>query len=467
MKKKPNTAPCRPLRDLTRSVAVPRKKPPIVAWTYDEIIAARDQQMAGRFDRAVRLAESLRTDDAFFNARRNRLAPQSELEIKVTPYDSIRGRLVATRSAISVRISNAAKADLNGYLADHGVAVGYNVWRPRQDGSMIDVSHHAYPLEFINWNPIERQLVAWTDDGPEVVRHGDGRWTVYANHSITPWRQDAAVLPGALVWALLAFAKRDWGQASGVHGNAKVVGKLPEGVPMRVSDEQGNDIPSPEVINLMHALEDIASQETTAAILPFGTEAEILAHPGRAWEVFAQLVQDRTKSAYQIYLGTDALLGATGGAPGVDISQLLGVARVIISKDLHALENGFREGIFEPWTEVNFGDRYLAPRYEYIIPQPDEQQAAMNFAERQKAFFDAVRGYQELGFEITDEVLAALREQYSIPIIANRMPTFDLSPVDKARAITVDEVRESEGLEPLGGEKGAQSVGDTGAEPTG
>jgi hypothetical protein len=45
------------------------------SWSIEQIVAARDQQMAGRFRGPQRLAESFGTDDALFTARGVRLAP--------------------------------------------------------------------------------------------------------------------------------------------------------------------------------------------------------------------------------------------------------------------------------------------------------------------------------------------------------------------------------------------------------
>jgi hypothetical protein len=393
----------------------------VYSWTLDDVLEARNAQMRGDFSLPVRLAESMRTGDAIFTARSYRLAPQQELSVEMISKGSTRADSIAEESkglfgnkGIGIRIPTAS--DLNGYLADLGVAVGYNEWRPRATGDRIDVIHHAFPMEWVKWDPTRNCLVARTRDGFEEIRHGDGRWTVYASHEITPWKQRAAILPGSLVWAMHAFAGRDWGQASGTHGNAKVIGELPEGVPMRERSEDGTEALSPDVLNFLAALEDIAGHESMVGVIPQGAKVDILAHPGRAWEVFSQWMTNREKAAYRIYLGTDALLGAMGGAPGVDIAQLIGVARVIISGDLLALSTGFQEGVIDPWTAVNFGDSSLAPQREYVLPQPDEQAVHTDFAERHGAFLSALESCRTIGIVLTPEYIAILAKEYGVPI---------------------------------------------------
>jgi hypothetical protein len=55
------------------------------SWSIDQIVAARDQQMAGRFRLPARLAESFGTDSALFAARNVRLAPVQSLDVRIVP----------------------------------------------------------------------------------------------------------------------------------------------------------------------------------------------------------------------------------------------------------------------------------------------------------------------------------------------------------------------------------------------
>jgi hypothetical protein len=238
---------------------------------------------------------------------------------------------------------------------------------------------------------------------------------VYSNHEITPWRQDAAVLAGAIVWAGHAFAARDWAKGSASHGNAKVVGELAENIPYTVKDENNVDVASADVTNFLALLQDIASLDTPVGIKPQGSKVEILSNPSGAWQVFEALMLNREKAAARIYLGTDGVLGSVGGAPGVDITQLMGVARVIVSGDLEAIERGLLTGVIEPWAAINFGDSTLAPRREYMIPQPDEDTVHTSFATRNAAFHADVAAYRANGFIVDQALICEIAERHGVP----------------------------------------------------
>ena len=402
-------------------------------WDLQSIRDARDQQMLGIFSGPSRLADAMRTDDALFVAFENRLAPQRCLKVSIVPAKGPRGGSIAQEAEAlfgenGIAVRPDTMSDIVGTLANHGVAFAHVTWTPRDDGSRWDCEVNAWPIEFVRWDPIGRTFETQVDQTSMAealasgakstssvpITHGDGRWIVFRKHELSPWKHEACILPAALVWARHAFALRDWSKGSASHGNAKVVGEMPEGV-----DLQGVDGGmTSEAAAFLELLTSIASQDQPVGIRPAGSKTEFLSNSSGAWQVWNELAANAERAAARIYLGTDGILGAVGGAPGVDVAALFGVATTKVQGDLAALERGILTGVIEPWCAVNFGDSSLAPQRIYVIPDADADAVKANFATRQTAFHADVKAYRENGFDITQNLIDEIAKLHDVPAFA-------------------------------------------------
>lgn len=404
---------------LQAQLTPPKQNVGAVAWTLTEIFSARDAQMRGQFRMAARLAEAMRTDDALAVAYENRLAPQRCIPVQLKSAKGARGESVKNEAEAlfgeaGVGIHPDTKADINGCFVNHGVAFGVNVWTPREDGTRVDVEHRYWPIEFVRWDSYKQCYVTQTEEGQEEeIVHGDGRWVVYKKHEHEPWKQEAAILPAAAVWARHAFAARDWAKGSVAHGNAKVVGEMPEGVPLQ--DADGNL--TSEAAAMLALVQAVASADSPAGIRPAGAKIDYLTNNSTAWQVWAELIANAEKAAARIYLGTDGVLGSQGGAPGVDIQALFGVATTRVQGDLGCIERALLTGVIEPWTAINFGDSALAPQYQYQIPDADEDAQRASFATRNQAFLADIKAAKDAGLALTDEYIEALAEKHGVPAL--------------------------------------------------
>lgn len=439
----------------------PRESASVFSWTLDEIRAARDAQMRGDFRRSAKLAEAFATDDALAVARWNRLAPQRCVAVELVAAAGARGAKVAIEAEAlygegGLAISDGALADVNRCLVDHGVAFGINVWTPREDGSRVDVSVEYWPIEHVWWDPTRRCYVTRVD--PETgeseveIVHGDGRWIVFSSHDVKPYAQDAALLPAALVWARHAHAVRDWAKGSVAHGSAKVIGELPAGIALQDSETGAM---SAEAEAMVVACHSVASDDAPVVLKPAGAKLEFLTNTSSAWQIFAELVGNAEKSAARIYLGTDGTLGSQGGAPGVDVQALFGVAATKVQADLTAIRRGLHTGSIEVWTALNFGDSTLAPTRRYMLPDADADADREATAKRRVAFFEDVKQAREQGFVVDQAFVDALAAAHGVdapklPAETNaKAPTIALAPTDLAGVVSVNEARASAGLGPL------------------
>lgn len=430
--------------DLSRLDAVLRQprdgRHNIFAWTLAEILRARDLQMAGDFFLPARLAESMRTDDALFVAHGNRLAALRRIKIALKPAKGARGASIATEGEAlfgkdGVGIHPGAMSDIHGALVDHGIAFGYNVTVPREDGSRIDMEHRSWPIEYVRWDPVVRIFKARVDPstvppgdlqpvdvpagvygmtGPfEVpIIHGDGRWVIYKKHQDNPFKQGAALLPAALVWARHAYANRDWAKSSKAHGTAKLVGELPAGIPLQ---KEGRLTDEAEAFIAL--LQSMMNSDEPIGIRPAGSMTDFVVNNSTAWQIFKELVMNGERAAARIYLGTDGTLGAQGGAPGVDIEQLFGVALNHIEGDIECLERGMLTGVIEPWTAMNFGDSTLAPKREYVLPDVDGGAKLDAMAKRRTAFYLDIANARLAGIAITQDFVDDLACKYCIDTV--------------------------------------------------
>lgn len=503
----------RPVLDMT-----PMMRPPLMptaAWSWElgAIMDARDQQMAGRFLAPARLAESMRTDDALAVAYENRLAPQRMIKKEIVAAKGNRAGAIAAEAEPlfgqdGIAISDKTMDDINGALANHNLAIGYNIWTPRADGSRIDVEHHAWPLEFVWWDSATRLLMTRIDPNPNgtfspyhrpdivptpwdsqrpthgdsivPIVHGDGRWVVYSKSEINPWRTAAALLPAAMVWSRHAFGARDWSKGSSSHGNAKIVGTLPEQVPLQARDAEGFQILTAEAASFLKLLQDMASQDVPVGIKQAGATIDYLTNSSGAWEVWERLMLNAERAAARIYLGTDGTLGATGGAPGVDIDVLFGVAQTRVVGDLQCITRAFHTGTIEPWAAINFGDSACAPHRRYMLPDSDADADRESFNKRMGFFNADIKALRDNGFILSQEQIDQLAEKYelpaySVPVAAQRGADMYAYEIDGG-IFTIDEVRRNKGYGPMQNGKGsmtvpevqaAQSTATTPTTPTG
>lgn len=401
-------------RLLREQLSVPQA-PGAHSWTLADIVNARDAQMGGRFALPARLSESMRTDDALFVARENRLAPQRAIKVEVKAARGAgasqianEGRALYGQEAIAV--TPDTMRDFHSCLVDHGVAFGINVATVRDDGSRVDFAVKYWPIEFVRWDAVRRSYMTQIEGAAEEpITHGDGRWIVFQVGENEPFK-NGTLLPAALVWARHAFALRDWSKGSVAHGAAKVIGEMPEGVALQ--DAVGKL--TAEAAAFVELLRAIATGDAPVGIRPSGAKTEFVTNTSTAWQVWNELTLNAEKAAARIYLGTDGTLGSQGGAPGVDVQALFGVASTKVQGDLGALERGLQTGSIDIWCAVNFGDSSKAPRRCYLLPDDDADAARASTATRRAAFFADIKAAREDGFEITQDYVNDVAAQYAI-----------------------------------------------------
>lgn len=428
------------------SRVAPRRDLITTSWDLKTIRAARDDQLQGRFRRPVDMAKHMRTDDALYVAYHTRLAPQASVLRSLVPASGMRGRAVQKKALTSVQTPGSVLMSIHGSLADHGVAIGYNQQEVAADGTRVDFKLTEWPLEHVFYNSSLERLQTQTRTGELIdITHGDGRWTVFQKFATLPWCQEAAVLPGAFVWASHATVLSDWNQSGTAHGMSKLIGELPMGVPIGTKDQL-----TPEAAAFLKMLQDLVSGNAAAGIRPAGSKTDFVSDMSTIWQLFSELASNREKAAARIYLGTDAILGSMGGAPGIDISALFALASSKLQGDFECIEQALRSGVYEPWAAINEGDSRYAPWLVYKLPDTDAIRRAEEQDKKRTFFFAAIKAHQDGGMIVDQATVDVLARDYGVvpaPRLAAKPHTkIEFASTQRDNYIFANEARGSDGL---------------------
>lgn len=430
----------------TAARTAPRRDLITTSWDLKTIRAARDDQLQGRFRRPVDMAKHMRTDDALYVAYHTRLAPQASVLRSLVPSATTRGRAVMKKAATSIQTPGSVLMSLHGTFADHGVAIGYNEQEVADDGTRVDFRLTEWPLEHVFYNASLERLQTYTRAGEIIdITHGDGRWTVFKKFATMPWTQEAAVLAGAFVWASHATVLSDANSSATAHGMSKLIGELPPGVPIGTKDALGS-----EAAAFLRMLQDLVSGNAAAGIRPSGSKTDFASDNSTMWQLFQWLAENREKAAARIYLGTDAILGSIGGAPGIDISQLFALASSKLQGDFECIEQALRSGVYEPWTAINEGDSRYAPWLVYKLPDTDALRRAEEQSKKRAYFFDAIKAYQDGGMLVDQATVDMLARDYGVvpapKLAAVPHVQIEFAPTQRDNYVFANEARVSDGL---------------------
>lgn len=435
--------------DTSAALQSPKKtQAPQLSWTLEGIRSAIESQMRGDFAQPHKLAEAMRRDDAIYVARTNRLAPLSSLRADIVGHDSARGEAVRRKASDSITIARTVLSDIAATLVDHGVAIGYVVHTPNDDGTRIDMTLTEWPIDAVRENPTTDRLEAITVDGDRIpIVHSDGHWIVFRYGARKPWR-NATLLAASFVWAAHAECIADWSGSSRAHGLPRVTGMLPDGNGI---NEDGT--PTVVAIAFRDMLAQLADGSAAVGIRPNGSNVDWLTSASNAWQVFSENVTSREKAAARIYNGTDAALGSTGGAPGVDIGALFGVATTRLQSDVTAIEEGLASGLFVPWCAINEGTSRYAPRLKFMLPDPDEDRARDSAAKRRTQFTNAIAELRAQGLVVTQEIVDALAREFGITPVPTLSTASGGGEIFKYHldygCFSKNEIRASRGMPPV------------------
>lgn len=316
-----------------------------------------------------------------------------------------------------------------------------------------------WPTWAVQYYRYRRQFVAITDAGPVDIVSGDGKFTLLADteepHFDGAIRALATeVLDGTLVkQARASYVDR--------YGNPKWIGTMPTGTAVR----------SPEGDEFFAAMQTIQGPDGVGA-LPAGAKFDVVGVQSAQNTVFTDALDNVWQFVAAIMLGSDGTMTRGTGVYSAPI--FAGVRRDLVDRMLKAMVRGVNMGHVAPWLWMNFGasidaaraaGEWVDPVLDIPLPDPDGDARIKSYSDRVTAFHTIIAAERSGGFDVTPERVRQLAASLDIdaptlaPKAAIPAARLELAPTDIARVVRVDEVRASQGLGPIGDDRGALTIG--------
>jgi phage gp29-like protein len=434
----------RVFRDLAQS-------PPIQwSWTPVAIREALTEHALGMFQRSAKLIQEMGTHARISSSLSSRVEALLGLAevFEAGEADTDTECLAAWKEAWPKCRSPIDQGDTVDPIRKEALMAGFTVCEIVWDTEVTPWQPYLkpWPLESVYRDHGNRRLMAMTEEGPEVITPGDGRWFVHAPSGIYSGHLNGLVRPLALPWLLDSLACRDWARYSERHG----MPILKAIVPAMASADSKERFESD--------LETMGSE--AIALLPQGLDGEgfdleLLEAAANTWEGFDRL-HIRCESTITIAVQWQNLTTEVkeGGMNAARVHA--DVKQSAVCFDDRVWTNDVHQQIARPFALWNYGDVRKAPKTRRDLEVlEDKLQNVMAL----DAFSRALASLRQSGDPVDVEALARAY-RVKLPMGSARMtqPTIYAYHL-AAGVVRRDEMRDRLGLPPVGGEEGQAFLG--------
>jgi len=478
-------------RDLPTTVAM--------EWTPDAVTSALIRHTRGFFDGSALLLDSVMADprvQATVHARTAGLLGSPCRYYAAEHRDQAKANEVM--ELWRREFPRIAPRDLLGQFLYWGIGLGvaFAELRWNTDEELMRPQLKVWHPQFLWFNIVTRRYIVSSMDGPMEVDGGNGRWVLYTPHgSYRGWMQ-AAVRSISVPWLIWQLAQRDAARFSEVHGLPIMKAVVPIG---------GDAQQKKRFIEAAANLGQESIVMTPQGIDGLNYDLQLLEATDRSFDAFFRLMDRCEQSITITILGQNLTTQAAEGSYAA--ARVHGdVKQTILEHDEATLSALVYEQIARPWALYNFGDADLAPRTRWDIAPTEDATAKVavlnQFALACQALstagvaFDAgalarefhlpiesqkvgaatgakgpsvaeIQSAADLaktaGLRPTQAALASFLAGYGLesePIPAGTTPAakLELAPTDVAKVVRVDEARASQGLPPIGDDRGAKTI---------
>lgn len=336
-----------------------------------------------------------------------------------------------------------------------GFAIFQHVYGdPDPDTMVRPVYTRRWPTWATQYYRYRRTFVALTTEGPIDIINGDGKFTLIADTEEPHF--DGAIRALGIEAIDGALAKEARANYIDRYGNPKWVGIMPEKTAVR----------SPEGDAMFDAMETIQGPDGWG-VIPHGADFKTAQMTAGQNAVFDSALDNVWKFVAAILLGSDGTMSPSTGVYSAPI--FAGVRRDLIDRMLQAMVRAINMGHVDPWLDLNYRRSILEDRTGWIepvldipLPDPDADARIKSLAERVSSLHKIVQEERAAGFVVTQDRVAALAAQLEVdePMLAQMTAptTIALAPTDVAKIVRVDEARASQGLPPIGDERGMLTI---------
>lgn len=337
---------------------------------------------------------------------------------------------------------------------DGSYAVGQPLAPVRPVGANCTPSLLAWDPRWLRWQWWDDTWWLMTAAGEIRIRPGDGEWLLFTPYKrVRPWEF------GAWKSLVLAFVMMRDGIFDRAR-HAEMLAPVRVGtVPLGTSEPQRQRFA--EQIRLM--------QRFPWFVLPPGLDYKVVATSGNDITGVYKAMIDWGESDVMVRLtGNKVMVEGSPGFSKGDFQQRV-TSSLRQSYAMDWADCARNQGICW-WTADNYPG-HLAPRVNYNTDPPEDKDAEIA---RVGALGDALgkleTGLDSIGFELSDDDgIAAMVEKHCGLKVRRKTDTgvavakLDLAPTDIAKVVRVDEARASQGLPPIGDERGASMIAELGA----
>lgn len=330
---------------------------------------------------------------------------------------------------------------------DGSFAVGQQMTVGRPVGSNCTPSLLAWDPRWLRWQWWDDTWWLMTAAGEIEIRPGDGEWLLFTPYKrVRPWEF------GAWKSLVLAFIMmRDGIFDRGRHAEMLApvrVGKVPAG-----TTEQQRQRFAAQIREM---------QRFPWFVLPPGLEYEVVATSGNDITTVYKAMVDWGEADVMVRLtGNKVMVEGSPGFSKGDFQQRV-TASMRQSYALDWSDCARNQGI-SWWTADNYPG-HVAPRVGYNTDPPEDKDAEIKrLGDLGDSLGKLEEGLTKIGFELADDDgIAAMVEKHCGLKVRRKAATgvaaskLDLAPTDIAKVVRADEARASQGLPPLGDERGGQ-----------
>ena len=343
-------------------------------------------------------------------------------------------------------------------LAMMGFAVLQHVYGAPDARGVRRIYTRRWPTWAVYYLPYRRTYVAITSEGPVDILN-DGKFTLIGKTDI-PHMQGAIrglMLP-ALDGVQVIQARAQWIDR---YSDPKFIATMPP-----------NIAPKSDIGRALYAAIATMRGPGGYGVLPNGTTFQAVGLDSKASTCFKDALESDATYIAAVLTGTDLSAG-TGGVYKAPV--FWGILRSTVGDDLAAQKRGINHGHVYPYTRFNYeaGIEEAEERGLWVdpvldIPLPNPETDAQNAANatRQQAFYAAIGAEKDAGGAMTQERVDALAKLHGANtfVMAEAASTpiarLDLAPTDVAKIVKVDEARRSQGLAPIGDERGDLTIAE-------
>jgi hypothetical protein len=243
------------------------------------------------------------------------------------------------------------------------------------------------------------------------------------------------------------------------YGNPKIAAVMPE--------KQGTG--SVEGDKLLAALNTMLAPDGIG-VFAHGTDFKSMALTSSQSTVFKDALDNIWMCIAAIFLGSDGTLSSgTGGVYTPPMYQ--GIARTVADRTLKTIVRGINTGEVHPWLQINYATTiaetrgWVDPVLSIPLPDPEADARKKAEAEAIDRRSDIIIKMRTAKLEVTQEEVDRISEAQGIPTVplasvSNVTQSIALAPTDIAKVVRVDEARASQGLGPIGDDRGMLTIGE-------